>query len=96
MKEKGIIVCGLIIAACFVSGFASTFSILGRAANTISCVILLVFIDLFLKRENKYTQSIDELERRNKKLEQDLELANENIDFYRKKISDLKEKTGQD
>lgn len=84
-KETGIIILALILAGCFVSGFATSFSIFGKFSNTIGIIILLILADKLIKHENKMSNTIDNLERANRTLQEKLDDATEELKYYHEK-----------
>lgn len=85
MKENGIVFLWFILAACFVSGFATSFSFLGRFADTAGIIILLILTDKLIKHENKMSNAIDNLERANRTLKEKLDDAREELEYYHEK-----------
>lgn len=90
-KENSIILFGLLFAAFFVTGFASTFSFFGRAADVVGVVVLLVFIDRIMKHDNAQEKKIYDLESANKVLREKLDEAKEDLQYYRKQTEELEE-----
>lgn len=92
MKNNAIILFALTLAACFVAGFASTFSFLGRVADVVGVVILLVLLDQQLKHERAQTDKMEILERSVRTLSQQLADAKEDAAGWRK-LAEEKEKS---
>lgn len=84
-KETSIIILALILAGCFVSGFATSFSFFGKFSNIIGIIILLILADKLIKHENKMSSTIDTLERANRTLQEKLDDAREELEYYHEK-----------
>lgn len=95
-KENSIILLGMMLAACFAAGFASFFSFLGRTADVIGVVVLLVLIDRIMKHDSAQEKKLRDLESANRVLSEKLEDAKEDLQFYRKRVKELEEEIGQE
>lgn len=85
IKENAIILSGFLLIGCFVTGFSSTFSFLGRSANVIGTIVVLAGIDRLIKHESKLEGKIENLERANRTLSNKLASAKEELKYYHEK-----------
>ena len=85
IKENTIIIIGLLLISCFVTGFSTTFSFLGRASNISATIIVLVGLNFLIKHESKMTKYIENLEQENRKLQEKLEDTEEEIRYWKDK-----------
>ena len=68
-KENIYIVLAIILAACYVVGFASAFSFLGKSASVVGVILLLVLLGRITKRSREQRQETEKLERAARSLE---------------------------